>query len=240
MEMVRKEGGQFVLLSYFNLRKQPSERWLNQLSGLHCLVDSGAYSFFKQKLKSKKHEQLTMFDESKQVLESYAAFINEHKHRTEIVGFINLDVVGDPQKTKENYRYLLEHTQANIIPVWQVSDTYDELENLVNRDPNLLCIGGLVPLLQSNQKSVVQEILQKVFSICKNTPVHGLGIANELITKFPFHSVDSIAWLSARKDGSRKVYAESAKRENAPSDWSTTDILQDNIRYLSTLEYSYV
>ncbi|WP_066418267.1 hypothetical protein [Sutcliffiella cohnii] len=246
METIASNGGKFVLLSYYNIRHQKNEQWLRYLKkyNLRAIIDSGAYSVFEaiEKKKKEKQQQMELFSEGEVPyisIESYAAFINKYKDNSNIMGFLNLDVIGDPISTKCNYKTLKSLTDTEIIPVWQVNDSYEELRKLTRNDPSLLCIGGCVPLLLSNQKEKVREILKKVFEICKNVPIHGLGIANDLLLEFPFFSSDSIAWVNARKNRSRKLYLANGEKVNAPSKMSMEQILIQNIRYFASLEEKY-
>lgn len=246
MKLISQEGGEFVILSYYHLRSQKSEVFLKYLKkyNLKAMIDSGAYSVYQalENKKKVKESQLSLFDDTNIPpisIDEYAAFINRHKESPYIVGFINLDVIGDPTKTKENYKELVKRTNIEIIPVWQVTDSYDELQRLVDESPSLICIGGCVPLLKTNQKEKVESILEKVFTICKEVPLHGLGIANELIHKYPFFSSDSIAWANARKNGTRKLYTEVGQKINADDYMSLYEVLVQNIRYFAELEFLY-
>lgn len=62
------------------------------------------------------------------LLDGYAHFINEHKDNPRIVGFFPHDSVGEPELTKKNYLKLKSLTNAKIIPVWQFTDSIDELD----------------------------------------------------------------------------------------------------------------
>jgi hypothetical protein len=70
-------------------------------------------------------------------------------------------------------------------------------------------------------------------------PVHGLGIANDLLLNFPLFSTDSIVWVNARKNGTRKLYLDTGEKINAQPDISLLEISRQNIRYLAGLEDSY-
>jgi hypothetical protein len=246
MELIAKEGGQFVLLSFYNIRHQKNEQWIHYLRKykLRAIIDSGAFSVFEamQKEKAEKVPQLELFP-SEEIpyisIEAYASFINRYKDFPYIMGFLNLDVIGDPVGTKENYKKLKLLTKTDIIPVWQVSDTYEKLKKLTEESPPLIAIGGCVPLLQSNQKEKVRTILEKVFEICKNVPLHGLGIANDLLNSLPFFSSDSIAWMNARKNGTRKLYLDTGEKIDASPNMDVSEILRQNIGYFTRLEDSY-
>ncbi|QCJ45573.1 hypothetical protein FAY30_26960 (plasmid) [Bacillus sp. S3] len=119
-KVLKKIGVKRVLFNYKSIVE--SSETLNMLEkyDLYALIDSGAFSFFNEKKKRGKKavQQQELFPESVMddfTLEGYAKFINDNMHNKRILGFLPLDVVGDPQKTKENYRKLKELTPGATI-----------------------------------------------------------------------------------------------------------------------------
>ncbi|QOY37701.1 hypothetical protein AWH56_009010 [Anaerobacillus isosaccharinicus] len=239
MELVSKQGGKFLLLSHHYLRKQRRENWLGHLErlDLYAVIDSGAFSEYTKGKKKKANEQLTLFKEDP--IEEYARAINQLKNHPRIIGFFPLDVIGDPAATKINYDKLVQITKgAKIYPVWQISDTYEALEQLVSEEHELIGIGGTVPLLKTNRVNEVRSIFKKVFESHPTQPFHWLGGANEMLCEFAFYSSDSIAWLNPRKNDEMKIYDESGKRRFT-NDLSMLEIMQHNICFLLGLEHNY-
>lgn len=240
LKMVKDLNGKYVLFNYKSILESPQcLEWLEKYD-LYAVIDSGAFSFFNSKRTSLKNcQQQQLFGEEymeELILEGYAQFINEHKHNPRILGFFPLDRIGDPIATKKNYRRLKELTDANIYPVWQITDTLEELDQLVKEEPEMIGLGGAVPFL-STRKHIVREILDKVTKRHPTVAFHGLGIADELLQEFQLFSADSTAFLNARKwkDG-RKVYLPNGERAKAPSDMSIMDIIKQNLRHLIGLE----
>lgn len=237
MEMVANEGGRFVLLNYHKLRNQKYKIFLHHLERLqlYAVIDSGAFSFFNEK---EKEQQLELFPSDP--LEEYAYFINEIKDHPSILGFFSLDVIGNPSATKENYKRLKRMTNATIYPVWQVADSFEELDKMVAEGHELIGIGGTVPMLLRNQIKKVKKIFDQVFNHHYNgQPFHWLGGANHLLCEYPFFSSDSTSWLNPRKNGERKVYNEKGYKVIAPMKMNMKEIMQQHIKFLSNLEKSH-
>lgn len=241
-KVLKKLGGKRVLFNYKSILE--SSEALNMLEkyDLYALIDSGAFSFYNEKNKKGKKavQQQMLFEESVMddlTLEGYAKFINDNKNNKRILGFLPLDVVGDPLKTKNNYRKLKEMTPGAIIfPVWQFTDSIEELECLVNQEHEVIALGGIVPYL-SSRKPFIRTVLDKVFAKFPEQNFHALGLADELLMEYNFFSSDSTAFLNARKyKEGRKVYLENGERIPAPADMSTKEIIIQNLKFLLSLE----
>ncbi|MGS2778353.1 hypothetical protein ACVBAX_13385 [Robertmurraya sp. GLU-23] len=174
-----------------------------------------------------------MLDEM--ILEGYAQFINKHKSNPRILGFMPLDCIGNPQMTRENYKKLKELTDAHIYPVWQITDTLEELDRIVEKEPEMVALGGCVPFL-SSRKDFVRDKLKMITKRHPNVCFHGLGIANEMLLDYGIFSADSTAYLNARKWSDRKIYLPTGERIEAPETMSTMEIIAHNIKFLLGLE----
>ncbi len=240
IEMIKREGGHFVLLSYAHIRQDRGKNFLRYLEeyNLYCIIDSGAWTMYgKEQGKAKEDlTQLSFFDANSITVEEYINFINRYKDHKRIMGFFNLDVIGDPVQTKKNYHLLKEHTHAEIIPVWQIGDRFERLDEYVNDDPLLIGIGAMVPLLKSVKKEKVRSRLKEVFDRFPDMNYHAFGIANELLHQFDFFSSDSTAWVNARKNGSRYLLWPNGEKIIAPAGTSLSYILANHIRYFANLE----
>lgn len=242
MAEFKKMGGKYVLLNYYQLLKSPSN-WFDRLEkeDLYCLIDSGAYSYFQEKQKRRKQnaQQQELFGEyllMVQYIEGYSRFINQWKDHPRILGFFPFDVIGDPQQTKENHQRLIEKTDAKIHPVWQITDSLEELQQLVDKEYEMIAIGGMVPFL-SKRLNKVRTTLNKVYDKFPTVNFHFLGVANELLLEYPCYSSDSTAFLNARKsEQQRKVYLDDGTRVTASDDMSTLEIIKQNLSFLMGLE----
>ncbi|MEK3992789.1 hypothetical protein [Robertmurraya sp. FSL R5-0851] len=240
LSLLKSLGGKYVLFNYKSILESPN--CLRQLdeNDLFCICDSGAFSLFNQSKKDEKNEvyQPALFESElldEMILEGYAQFINKHKSNPRILGFMPLDCIGNPQKTRENYKKLKELTDAHIYPVWQITDTLEELDRIVEKEPEMVAIGGCVPFL-SSRKDFVRDKLKVITKRHPNVCFHGLGIANEMLLDFGIFSADSTAYLNARKWSDRKVYLPTGERIEAPVEMSTMEIIAHNIKFLLGLE----
>ncbi len=250
-KLVKKVGGKFLLLNYFYIRND--DNWLRYIEDddFYVLIDSGAFSVYKQMQKRRKTEEndelfqmeVLSFDDAPMIqLEEWAGFINKHKENPRVLGFFNLDVIEDPEKTRENSKKLKEMVPtATIYPVWQFTDSLAELEKLTDSDEeyDLIGIGGMVPFL-SNRKGVVRDKLDKVFKRFPYANFHFLGGANEMLVDYPFFTSDSSAFLNARKSvDQRQIYLSNGYRVDAPFNMTTEEIMEQNLSYLFSLESLY-
>lgn len=175
-------------------------------------------------------------------LNEWSNFIEEHQANPRIIGFFNLDVIGDPKQTRENFKILKSRLpHAKIYPIWQFTDSLEELDKLVNSEEmyDVIGIGGMVPFL-STRKHMVREKLDIIFERFPHVNFHFLGGANEMLIEYPFFSSDSTAFLNARKsEKQRKVYLDNGYRIDAPKEMSTLEIIKQNLAFLFSLERSY-
>lgn len=238
IKLLKELNGKYVLYNYKSILESPSCLDMLEEYDLYALIDSGAFSLFKKKKKSKAVTQQVLFADDTMndlLLEGYARFINQHKDNPRILGFFPLDSVGDPVLTKENYMKLKSLTEAKIYPVWQFTDTMDELDQLVEEEHAMIGIGGLVPFI-SSRKHIIREVMDKVIKRHPTVNFHGLGVADELLNEY-FFSADSTAFLNARKYAAgRKVYLPCGERVEAPEVMSTMEVIKQNLMYLIGLE----
>lgn len=241
LKLFKNLNGKYVLFNYKSILESPNCLHLLDKLDLYCIIDSGAFSIFNQQRKNMKNptQQQHLFEVEtldSMILEGYARFINEHKNNHRIMGFFPLDCIGDPVQTKKNYKRLKELTDAKIYPVWQFTDSLDELDRLVQEEHEMIGLGGLVPLLKS-QKHVIREVLDKVIERYPAVNFHALGISDELLQEYRIFSADSTSFLNARKykDG-RKIYLPNGERVTAPEDMTTLEIIKQNLSYLIGVE----
>ncbi|MED4400274.1 hypothetical protein [Metabacillus fastidiosus] len=240
LKLLKEVKGHFVLFNFIQILES-SSCCISKLSlyNLYAYIDSGAHTLFNQKHK-KGNRQVNLFSdevEEELILQGYADFINKHKDNERILGFFPLDVIGNPERTRENYHKLKTLTgNANIIPVWQVSDTLEQLEQLVSKEHELIAIGGLIPLMKKGL-AAIRERVKEVFNKFPTCNFHFLGGANELLKEFNWFSSDSTAFLNGRKSPlQRKVYLPSGERVLAPSNMQVKDVMKQNLKFLVGLE----
>jgi hypothetical protein len=251
--------GNNVLMSYWNLRSDKHENWLRNARRYKCsvLLDSGEFSYFKARKKLRKEQRLiaTLVEGSKAwrvqekvVLEQaektipisiveYARFIQRHKDV--LFGYFNLDVVGDPVRSKLNANYL-RYKGLNPIEIWHPQSGFQALHELVSEakvNGDLLAIGGLVFMEEEERNRVLDE----VFALFPDQPFHTLGCSSTALYRYPIFSSDSTGPIMGRRYNSLITESGQVKadEEHAWHDWTEDEALVFNIKQLSSLEEAY-
>lgn len=248
--------GNWVLLSYWYLRQDKNENWKRNARKYNCkvLLDSGEFSYYKarKKLREEQRKLATMVEGSPEWLEQqivveklsrkvvpisikeYAEFIK--KHQDIIIGCFNLDVVGDPIKSKIHANYLRSQG-INPIEIWHPQSGFEALDKLVAEEHELIAIGGLVFLSETERT----QILDKVFSLYPDQPFHILGCSSGALFRYPIFSSDSTGPIMGRRY--LNLITENGQvRANVECpwhDWTAEEALVFNIRKLSSLEEAY-
>ena len=187
-----KAGGRRVMISY---AEPPTETcWrLYREYGIELMADSGAFSAWKRGI------ELTV--------EGYMQWLNDNK----ITQYFNMDVVGDPQASEANMKYM-EQAGFNPIPVYHYGSPWSVLDGFMEKY-QLVGIGGTVGQPYSRKVAFFQEL----FSRHPEGKFHGLGFANsKLIKQFPFISCDSVWWLyKFRKNQTRLAEGDRKAEQRA-------------------------
>jgi hypothetical protein len=178
----------YVLESFYYLKDWMYPYILNHWN---FMLDSGAYTFLEN---AKKGNNI---DWDSYILK-YADIIN----KLNIEHFLELDidnVVG--LKEVERLRDKLEQaTNKKCIPVWHKKRGLDYYKKMC-KDYPYVAIGGIV---SGEISSKDYPVFTNLLNIAKETKtkVHGLGFTNLIgLTKYPFYSVDSTAWIYGNRAG---------------------------------------
>jgi hypothetical protein len=157
-------------------------------SDLNLLVDSGAFTAWKA---GKPIE-----------LKTYLEFLRTLPIKP--FGYFMLDVIGDAERTKENYHEMLDEG-FDPIPIFTRGESFDELENYYKKT-DYIAVGGLVGT-QGNH-GFVKALMKKI----GRRKVHLLGYTNQLLVQhFKPYSIDSSSWSSGMRYVSLNLYAGSGK-----------------------------
>jgi hypothetical protein len=164
---------------------------------INWFIDSGAFSVKKSKV---------IID-----LQDYISFLKEFKQF--IAVYANLDVIGDAKVTLRNQR-IMEKAGLTPLPVFHYGEDFKYLEFYV-KNYEYIGIGG--------RKDWFDHIWSKYLCDREGWPklrVHGFAITSfELMTRYPFYSVDSSSWVKSSRYGfiyvpkmrkGKYVYDESA------------------------------
>lgn len=238
----KQPNARYILNSFYYIRQRADvEEWIKKVhdAGLKLLVDSGAYTLFRQKEKGGVVRDIEVAE--------YAGFIK--KYHAHICGFFNLDVIGDPVRSAENYKLLTQLTGQKPIPVWgchtknwKESD-WKGLERMVTEDHDIIAIGGTVILGKNagpkKQNEVKRRLFEEIFARFPEQNFHWLGGSSNLLIEFPFFSADSSGWIQGRRKQQIYTFDPEGKATQKMDTWTAEQCMAHNINILSSLEEEY-
>lgn len=136
--------------------------------------------------------------------EKYLDFALANQKRCNAIAY--LDVIGDPQQSKDNYTWFADKG-LDAIPTFHLGSPWHHLEEMCDRW-SYVAIGGVAWRISSRKISATNSDLAKMLQKChyvankKNVNLHGFGItAWDLIEKLPWHSIDSTTHLVGSRFG---------------------------------------
>lgn len=218
LEIAVMNGARFVLMSYAHIRTRKAWKRHVQRLGLKVLLDSGAFTIWRSAQSGSISKPIE--------IEEYAAFIKEHSDV--LIGYFNLDVIGDVEASRLNAEALIQRG-LNPIPVWHVGGSLKALKQLVDEDPAVIAVGGSVGLSERCR----ERVFRWIFKLFPHQNFHFLGGSSRLLTRFPWFSADSTGWTVGRKYGA--IIDESGQRK-APNGLGPLEAMAYTVRYLSRLE----
>lgn len=177
-----------ILISYAMIVKYGIKLFNAVAADGHTIfLDSGAYTN-----KRSGKEIVTLMD--------YAQFVD--KNRDKLWKYINLDEIGNPQKTIDNYVQLVKWG-FNPVPVLTQFSSDSEIANY-SKLKSFFCIGGTVGMSTTKRDDIFQRYQRLGLEINK---AHLLGVNNPgLIYKYKPYSYDSATYLHCFINGRRLVY----------------------------------
>jgi hypothetical protein len=180
IELVKEKKAN-MLMSYYHIKKDmkanPKIKVTYNIEA-DLFIDSGAFSAFSLG--------------SKIDIDVYIEFCRN----TDANYYAVLDVIGNPEGTLTNQLYM-ESKGVSPVPCFHYGEDFKYLDYYC-KNYEFVAIGGLVPI----NKSAKERWLDMVFSKYPNHKFHGFGLTSaELVTRYPWFSVDSSSWLSGGKTG---------------------------------------
>lgn len=179
-----------ILMSYWMLRQQAGglPGFLSALNFEPSLwLDCGAFTANSQGAEIN--------------LDDYCDFIEENRERIAI--FAALDVIGDAEASRDNWREHLARGQE-AVPVFHAGEPWSMLEEYCEAT-DYVALGGMVPL----STDVAGRWLYRCFQLGEKYQArfHGFGQTSwPLLMDFPFWSVDSTSWLQIPRFGQIKLF----------------------------------
>lgn len=169
------------LESYYKFKE--AEKLL--MNGISLFLDSGAFSAWAKNTTINIDEYIKFIKKYEEYLDVYAV----------------LDDITSPERTWGNQKYM-ETAGLKPLPVFHYGEPVKWLKKCMEYE--YFAIGGMVPI--SNQK--LKPWLDNIWSLLVNNKgeakyrVHGFGLTSvELITRYPWFSVDSTSWIMTGRYG---------------------------------------
>lgn len=175
------------LVSFHYFKRRTVRSIAEQFPGFDVpmLLDSGGFSA------ATLGERISLAD--------YCRYIEANASGLE--GYANLDSIGDPVKSARNFNIMLRAGFAPF-PVFHVGSEWKYLDEILERAPSRMALGGMVPYLKGRQVELRRWLAAAFERIEERAPramVHGFGVGSSMavLKDFPWHSVDSSAWTAA-------------------------------------------
>lgn len=217
------------LFSYWYNRNNTKHIDLAYKFGQDLFLDSGAFTAFTQK---------TEIDPK-----LYAEFI--HDNGDKFTTCSSLDAIGDPEKSYQLLKEL-EDLGVKVQPVFHAREDDKWLIKYLEEGYDYIFIGGMVPETTNWLKGWLDYLFTNYLTDSKGRAVvklHGFGLTDQqLMFRYPWHSVDSTSWLFTGSFGScvfminKKLHkivftpeSPSAKKLDAPHYFNLPQIMKKEI-----------
>jgi len=192
VDIFLKAGGENGLTTYYVQGFRSGDKGWNKNRPVYkpiksLFMDCGAYSAWT------RGQVIDIHD--------YAKFIKKNLDYIDI--YPNLDVKGDTDKTQENLKIMEDIYGLKPLPVYHLNtERWEILEDYIEKY-DYIAVGAIAG--EKSSKSALRNRLNRMFQMAKKDPLtkfHGFGLTSaQILTKYPFYSVDSTSWLSANKYG---------------------------------------
>lgn len=175
-------------------------------------LDSGGFSLAKLESKYRhKHggPRYAYYESTEfwEYMESYVAFIKKYHYAIDY--YANIDVIGQPEITWRNQKWL-EKKGLRPMPVVHYGTKLSWLRTYINDGYSMIGLGGLVKKMTSpGAKEWIRHCFELVCQSPTRTPtvkLHGFGISSfHLICNFPWYSIDSTDYIAKASKGKINV-----------------------------------
>jgi len=127
-------------------------------------------------------------------LDEYIEFC--HKYKKQLITYVNLDIIFNPEKTWENQKYMESNGLAPL-PVYHFGEDLSWFKKYVDQY-EYIGISGLGADIQKS--TYVRSFGDPVFSYLHGTKqdvkIHGFALtALDLLIRYPWYTVDSTTWV---------------------------------------------
>ncbi len=158
-----------ILISYAHLKSSDYiKTLLLKYPGLRIMIDSGAFTMFHSS-NPKLYSHVNVKDHI-----SFMERIREIREETGgDVRCVGLDVVGNPEKTKENYK-ITKKSGVDFIPVFTRGASLQDLDWLLDKE-EYICIGNVGASRMRNNVERFMALLVKKYGLKTFQRFHLLG-----------------------------------------------------------------
>jgi hypothetical protein len=162
------------------------------------MLDSGAFTWFNQRMKSHKGGKLNWdlykTKEFWDYVDSYALFVKKWSYLFQ--GYVTVDAVRNPQISWKVTRYLEKEHGLNPIPVVHFGTSEKWLQKYLDAGHKYIGFGGQI------ERQPYHPWADKMWNVVCNTPdrlpqikVHGFAQTKiQTMARYPWYSVDSVTW----------------------------------------------
>jgi len=168
------------------MRKRRSDKSENKVD---LFLDSGAFSAWSKGIEIS--------------IDEYADFIKEYKKYLTV--YANLDVIGDPEATYKNQKYL-EKKGLNPLPCFHFNTDIKYLKKYLEEGYDYIALGGMVGTPGKKLMPWLDGLFAKYLTDQEGWPVckiHGFGVTSlKILLRYPWFSVDSTSWVKTGRFGS--------------------------------------
>jgi len=158
---------------------------------ISLFLDSGAYSAWSKGIKIDIDEYISFIKKNQEWIDVYAC----------------LDVIGDPEQTYKNQKYM-ESKGLHPIITFHHREPYDWLRKYVD-EYSFIALGGVAKIARGTERGVLRQHFDNCFGIIcgddgmPKVKVHGFGMTSlDLIIRYPWYSCDSTSWVMTSRMGS--------------------------------------
>lgn len=193
------------------------------MKSLRIFLDSGAHSIYQLLLKNKEKEGYKHSKELWKYIDNYAEFVKKNEHLLEL--YVNVDIIFDPEMTWEVQKYLEQNHGLKPLPVFHPGEDFKWLKLYLD-NYDYIGLGGVGQITKSYWMHTVGDPAFDLICDTKNRlprcKVHGFAMTSpELMTKYPFFSVDSTSWVQYGKYGMIVVpRSKNGKYDYTKSPWA--------------------
>lgn len=215
----------YILTSYFYIRKKEGLLDKFKMIANEILVDSGAHSFQK----GVKVDWL-------QYTQEYASWIRQNDCQ-QILGFFEMDVdniIGYDKVLQ--LRAILESASRKIIPVWHKNRGVDEFKKMCRQYDFASITGFKNEEVQDHQYLMFLKYANK-----HNCKIHCLGMTRtKIMETVPFYSVDSSTWKQAGNFGEYREFSRGKLHiHKVKGQFKTQELDAMNFREFAKLQRYY-